>query len=126
MSLLITPAYAQDAGGITGGLTSLFGNSQLISFLPIVLVFVVFWFLLLRPQQQQQKVLKAQLASLKRNDRVVTSGGMLGTITKVRDGTREIELEIAPNVRVTVLRETISSVYVPTPANDVKPVGKSA
>ncbi len=116
------PAHAQEAGGLAG----LFGGSQLISFLPIVLVFVVFWFLLLRPQQQQQKALKAQLATLKRNDRVVTAGGMLGTITRVRDGQREVELEVAPNIRVTVLRETISSVYVPQPANDAKPAGKSA
>ncbi len=122
LDLLITPAHAQDAGGLAG----IFSNAQVLQFAPIVLVFIVFWFLLLRPQQQAQKVLKAQLGGLKRNDRVVTSGGMLATVTKVRDGMREIEVEIAPNVRVTVLRETISSVYVPTPANDIKPAVKAS
>ncbi len=120
LDLLIPPARAQDAGGLSG----IFGNAQVLQFLPIVLVFVVFWFLLLRPQQQAAKSLKAQLGGLKRNDRVVTSGGILATVTRVRDGMREIEVEIAPNVRVTVLRETITGVYVPTPANDVKPVAK--
>lgn len=122
LDLLITPAHAQDTSGLAG----LFGNAQVLQFAPIVLVFIVFWFLLLRPQQQAQKALKAQLGGLKRNDRVVTSGGMLATVTKVRDGAREIEVEIAPNVRVTLLRETISSVYVPTPANDSKPAVKAS
>lgn len=120
--MLFPPAHAQDTGGLAGVL----GNAQLLQFAPIVLVFVVFWFLLLRPQQQAQKALKTQLAALKRNDRVVTSGGIVATVVKVRDGAREIEVEIAPNVRVTVLRETISSVYVPTPANDVKPAVKAS
>ena len=122
LDLLIPPAHAQDAGG----LSAIFGNAQVLQFLPIVLVFVVFWFLLLRPQQQAAKTLKAQLGGLKRNDRVVTSGGILATVTRVRDGMREIEVEIAPNVRVTVLRETITGVYVPTPANDVKPAAKAS
>jgi len=122
LDLLIPPAHAQDAGGLSG----IFGNAQVLQFLPIVLVFVVFWFLLLRPQQQATKTLKAQLGGLKRNDRVVTSGGILATVTRVRDGVREIEVEIAPNVRVTVLRDTITGVYVPTPANDTKPVVKAS
>ena len=122
LDLLIPSAHAQDAGGLSG----IFGNAQLLQFLPIVLVFVVFWFLLLRPQQQAAKTLKAQLGGLKRNDRVVTSGGILATVTRVRDGVREIEVEIAPNVRVTVLRDTITGVYVPTPANDTKPVVKAS
>ena len=122
LDLLIPPAHAQDAGGLSG----IFGNAQVLQFLPIVLVFVVFWFLLLRPQQQAAKALKAQLGGLKRNDRVVTSGGILATVTRVRDGMREIEVEIAPNVRVTVLRDTITGVYVPLPANDTKPAAKAS
>ena len=122
LDLLIPPAHAQEAGGLSG----IFGNAQVLQFLPIVLVFVVFWFLLLRPQQQAAKTLKAQLGGLKRNDRVVTSGGILATVTRVRDGMREIEVEIAPNVRVTVLRETITGVYVPLPANDTKPAVKAS
>ena len=122
LDLLIPPAHAQDAGGLSG----IIGNAQVLQFLPIVLVFVVFWFLLLRPQQQAAKTLKAQLGGRKRNDRVVTSGGILATVTRVRDGMREIEVEIAPNVRVTVLRDTITGVYVPLPANDTKPVVKAS
>jgi preprotein translocase subunit YajC len=112
--MLISPAYAQDASGIM---------SSAGQFIPLVLIFVVFYFLMIRPQQQRQKEMKSMLAALKRNDRVVTAGGIVATVTKVppeRDGkpAREIEVEIAPNVRVTVLRETIGSVIKPTAAND--------
>ncbi len=74
----------------------------------------MFYFLLIRPQQQRQKEMKRSLSALKRGDRVVTGGGVLGTVQRVREGSNEVELEIAPNVRVTVLRETISSVLKPT------------
>jgi preprotein translocase subunit YajC len=86
----------------------------------------VFYFILIRPQQQKQKALKASLSSIKRGDRVVTAGGILGTVQKTREGTNEIEVEIAPNVRVTVLRETISNIVKPTVANDVKPASPPA
>ncbi len=94
--------------------------SSVTQFLPILLIFAVFYFILIRPQQTRQKEMKSMLAALKRGDRVVTGGGMLGTVQKVREGTNEVEVELAPNVRVIVLRETISSVVKPTPANDVK------
>ncbi len=90
-------------------------------FLPLVLIFGVFYFLLIRPQQQRQKEAKAMLAAIKRGDRVMTGGGIIGLVQKVKDN-GEIEVEIAPNVRVTVLRDTISSVVKPTAANDSKPV----
>jgi preprotein translocase subunit YajC len=64
---------------------------------------------------------RAMLQSLKRNDKVVTGGGILGTITKVRDESDEIEVELAPGLRVTVLRGTITSVVRPEAANDPKP-----
>jgi preprotein translocase subunit YajC len=87
----------------------------------VVLIFAVFYFLLIRPQQQKQKELKAMLGNLKRGDRVVTGGGIIGTISKVpAEGAREIEVEIATNTKITVLRETIATVIVPTPANDTK------
>jgi preprotein translocase subunit YajC len=108
--MLISPAYAQD-------LASTFGGAA--QFLPLVLIFGVFYFLLIRPQQQRQKEMKQMLAALKRGDRVVTGGGILGTVQRVRDN--EVEVDIAPNMRVTVLRDTISSVLKPTPANDPKP-----
>jgi preprotein translocase subunit YajC len=115
--MLITPAYAQDLSGLTG----MMGSAG--QFLPLVLIFVVFYFLMIRPQQQRQKEMKAMIAAVKRNDRVVTAGGIIGTVTRVppdKDGkpTKEIEVEIAPNVRVTVLRDTIGSVLKPTAAND--------
>ncbi|MBN8900234.1 MAG: preprotein translocase subunit YajC [Rhodospirillales bacterium 69-11] len=123
---LISPAYAQDAAGIMGSATQ---------FLPLVLIFVVFYFLLIRPQQQKQKEMRAMLGALKRGDRVVTGGGILGTISRVpmvqdKDGkqvaSQEIEVEIAPNLKVTVLRETITTVIKPVAANDVKPVKDKA
>ena len=89
--MLIATAYAQDAtGGLLGGLG---GAGQ---FLPLILIFGVFYFLLIRPNQQAQKALKASLAALKRGDRVVTGGGIVGTVQLVRDGTNEVEVEIAP------------------------------
>ena len=113
--MLISPAYAQDASGLLGNL----GNIG--QFLPIILIFGVFYFLLIRPQQQRQKEAKAMLAAIKRGDRVVTGGGIIGLVQKVKEGSNEIEVEIAPNTRVTVLRETITQVVNPTPANDAKP-----
>ena len=118
MNIFSTPAYAQDAAG--GMLGSLAGIAQ---FLPIVLIFIVFYFLLIRPQQQRQKALKALVTALKRGDRVVTSGGIVGVVQRVREGSDEIEVEIAPNVRVQVVRDTISTVLKPAgAANDAAPV----
>ncbi len=114
--MLISPAYAQDLGGLVASAGQ---------FLPIVLIFAVFYFLLIRPQQQQQKQLKAKLASLKRNDRVLTGGGIIGIVQRTTEGSNEIEVEIANGVRVKVLRETISSVLSDAkPANDTKVVEK--
>ena len=122
MSLLIPSAFAQSAqdaqnAGPLGGLT------QYAQILPFVLVFGVFYFLLMRPQQQRQKQLKATVAALKRGDRVVTAGGILGVVQRAREGATEIEVEIATGVRVTVLSDTISSVVddVPIAANDSVP-----
>jgi preprotein translocase subunit YajC len=99
-----SPAYAQDASG------GMLAGSGLTQFLPLVLIFVVFYFLMIRPQQQQQKALKAAIAAVKRGDRVLTAGGIIATVQKVKEGSNEIEVDIAPNVRVTILRDTISSV----------------
>ena len=118
MNFFSTPAYAQDAAG--GMLGSLAGVTQ---FLPIVLIFVVFYFLLIRPQQQRQKALKATVAAIKRGDRVVTAGGIIGVVQRVRDGSDEIEVEIAPNVRVQIVRDTVTTVLKPPgAANDTAPV----
>jgi preprotein translocase subunit YajC len=115
---LIAPAYAQ-AADVGGGLAS----SPFAQFLPLILIFVVFYFLMIRPQQQQQKTLKAQIAAVKKGDRVLTAGGITATVTRAREGAAEIEVEIAPNVRVTVIRDTLTSVLTPTTptaANDTK------
>lgn len=125
--VLIPPAYAQEAGA-----NFLASATQ---FAPLVLIFAVFYFMLIRPQQQKQKETRNMIAALKRGDRVVTGGGILGTVQRVpmvndKDGKQvpsaEIEVEIAPNLKVTVLRETITSVIKPTAANDVKPVKDKA
>ena len=123
---LIPSAYAAGPSGETFGAAA--------QFLPLILIFAVFYFLLIRPQQQKQKEAKAMLTAIKRGDRVVTGGGILGIVQRVpmvqdKDGkqvpSNEIEVEIAPNLRVTVLRETISSVIRPTAANDSKPAKAS-
>ena len=124
--MLISPAYAQDAAGMFGSATQ---------FLPLVLIFVVFYFLLIRPQQQKQKDMRQMISALKRGDRVVTGGGIIGTVQRVpmvqdKDGKQvpstEIEVEIAQGIRVTVVRDTISSVIRPTAANDTKLVKDKA
>ncbi|NHN88203.1 preprotein translocase subunit YajC [Acetobacter conturbans] len=107
---LISPAYAQSAAP-AGGMSSI------VQFLPYVLVFVIFYFLMIRPQQTKQKKLKEKLASLRRGDRVVTAGGILGVVRKASPEMDEIEVEIAPTVSVRVLRSTLSTVV----ASDTKP-----
>jgi preprotein translocase subunit YajC len=100
-------------------------SAQLVSTLtqiaPLVAIFGVFYWLMIRPQQQKQRELRAQIAAVKRGDRVVTSGGILGTVAKVRDGIGEVEVDIAPNVRVVVLRDTLTAIIAPVAANDGKP-----
>ena len=112
--MLIPPAYAQAAGAgsdATAGMIS--------TFLPLILVFVAFYFLMLRPQQKRVKTLQNAIANLKKNDQVVTSGGILGKVSKVDD--QYVELEIAQGVKIKVVRATIAEVISPTsakPAND--------
>lgn len=108
--MFISPAYAQDAAGGTAAL--------FMQLAPLLLIFGVFYFLLIRPQQKKAKEHRALLASLKRGDRVLTSGGIIAQITRVKEGVDEIEVEIAPNVRVSVLRQTIGDVLKPIGAND--------
>jgi preprotein translocase subunit YajC len=120
---LISPAYAQSAAGGEGGIAGLIGGSPLGQFLPLILIFVVFYFLMIRPQQQQAKELKARIAAVKKGDRVLTSGGIVGVVTRAREGANEVEVEIAPNVRVAVVRDTLSNILTgttATPANDAK------
>ncbi len=99
--MFVTPAYAQSAGGDPmGG----FG-----SFIPLILIFVIFYFFLIRPQQKRAKEHRAMLGSLRRGDQVVTQGGIIGKVSKVKDDD-EVEVEIADGVRVRVVKGTIASV----------------
>jgi len=106
--MLISPAYAQAAGG---------GGGADFSFLiMMVLLFMVFYFLLIRPQQKKMKQHKAMVEALKRGDKVVTQGGIFGTITKVVSDA-EVQIEIAEGVRVRVVKGTISEILSkPEPA----------
>ena len=102
--MLITPAYAQAAAGGDA-------NSMLMSLLPFALIFVIMYFLILRPQQKKVKDHAELVKNIRRGDTVVTSGGIIGKVTKVRDDT-EIEVEIAENTRVRVIKGTVSEVRV--------------
>lgn len=108
--MFITPAYAQAAGG--GG-----GEAGLLSLLPLVLIFVIFWFLLIRPQQKKMKAHKSMVEALRRGDKVVTGGGVFGTVSKILNES-EVQVEIAENVRIKVVRHTIQEVLgKPQPAD---------
>ena len=100
--MFISPAFAQAAGASP--------QDTLTTFvLPMALIFVVFYFFMIRPQQQKAKQLRSMLEALRRGDRVVTAGGIVGTVVKV-DGDQELTVEIAENVRVKVVRSTITTV----------------
>jgi len=103
--MFVSPAYAQTGGGA--------GGFDLVALLPLVLIFVVFYFLIIRPQQKKMKDHKALVEGLRRGDRVVTSGGIIGTVAKVT-GDREIAIEIADGVRVRAMRGMIAEVLART------------
>ncbi len=117
--MFITPAYAEAAA--SSG--DIFGSAT--SFLPLILIFAVFYFLLIRPQQTKQKELRRQVAAVKRGDRVVTAGGIIGTVQRAREGSQEVEIEIAPNVRVQVVRDTITGIVKPQAGRDAKAPAES-
>ncbi|MES2607483.1 MAG: preprotein translocase subunit YajC [Pseudomonadota bacterium] len=95
------------------------GGFDPIQFLPMVLIFGVMYFLLIRPQQKKAKEHQATIAGIRKGDRVITSGGIIGVVHKV-DSETEVTVEIADNVNVRVLRATISSIVTkPEPANAV-------
>ena len=83
------------------------------SFIPIILIFVIMYFLLIRPQQKKIKEHKNMVDSLRRGDQVLTQGGIIGKITKVKEG-EEIEVELAKDVKVSVIRSTIVNVLSKT------------
>ena len=97
--MLISPAYAQAAGATPQADT-------LLTFLPMVAIFVVFYFLLIRPQQKKQKEARAMLDALEKGNEVVTAGGILGRIVKLDE--QYATVEIAPNTQMVVQRSAIS------------------
>lgn len=98
--LFASPAYAQAAGG---------GAGALGSFIPLILIFAIMYFLMIRPQQQKIKQHKAMVEALRKGDQVVTGGGIVGKVTKVGEG-EEVDVEIASGVKVKVYRSTITTV----------------
>ena len=84
------------------------------SLVPLILVFLIMYFLLIRPQQRKLKEHQAMVAALRRGDQIVTSGGIVGRVTKVHDTENEVEVEIATGVNVRVVRSTIQSVVSKT------------
>lgn len=104
--MFATPAYAQAAGGAGGA--AAFGQ-----FIPLILIFVIMYFLLIRPQQKKMKQHRTMVDALRRGDQVITQGGIIGKVTHVReDG--ELEVEIATGVKVRVVKSTIAQVLSKT------------
>jgi preprotein translocase subunit YajC len=94
--LIISSAYAQAAGG---------GDAGFIGFLPIILMFVLLYFLMIRPQMKRSKETKAMIEALQKGDEVVTAGGMVGKISRLGD--QYITLEIAPSTEITVQKAAV-------------------
>ncbi|MEM7076586.1 MAG: preprotein translocase subunit YajC [Pseudomonadota bacterium] len=86
-------------------------------FVPLILIFAIMWFLLIRPQQKKIKEHQAMVAALRKGDQVVTQGGMIGKVTRVKEAD-EVEVEIAQNVKVRVVKSTISQVLSKTEPAD--------
>ena len=103
--MFITPAYAQ-FGNILGGGGD---GGMLVSLLPFALIFVIMYFLILRPQQKRVKQHSEMVKNVRRGDSVITSGGLIGKVTKVIDD-EQIEVEVADGVRVRQVRSMVSSV----------------
>lgn len=115
--MFATPAYAQAAGGAAAGGP----EAMLIQFLPLIALVVLFYFLMIRPQQKRMKQHQQMLSNLKRGDTVVLSSGMIGKIVRVED--KEVGLEIAPGVTAKVVKTMIADVRArgePAAANDAK------
>ncbi|MGL4488971.1 MAG: preprotein translocase subunit YajC [Rhizobiaceae bacterium] len=104
--MFVTEAYAQAAAPV-GSSADVF-----MSIVPFILIFVIMYFLIIRPQRMQMKQREAALNAIRRNDSVVLGGGILGKVTKVTDGQNELEVEIASGVKVTVVRSMIADVRV--------------
>lgn len=98
--MFISPAYAQSAGDAGGGFATI---------LPLILIFAVFYFLLIRPQQKKAKVHREMLGAISRGDKVITGGGIMGKVTKVVND-QELAVEIAEGIKVRVQRSMVAGV----------------
>ena len=102
--MFVTPAYAQAIGG---------AGSAFTSFIPLILIFGIMYFLLIRPQQKKLKDHQSMVAAVRRGDQVITQGGIVGKVSKVKeDG--EVEVEIADGIKVRVIKSTLASVVSKT------------
>ena len=102
--MFVTPAFAQASGGAVG-------PDMLMSILPFILIFVIMYFLIIRPQRTQMKKRQEMLTQVRRGDTVVTGGGIVGKVQKAVDD-NELEVEIAEGVRIRVMRSTLMDVRV--------------
>lgn len=112
--MFASPAFAQTAGASGGA-------AAFIQFVPLIAIFVIFYFLMIRPQQRRVKAHREMIDAVKKGDEVVTGGGLIGKVTRVQDG--EVEIELASTVKVRALKATLADVRKPgTPAaaNDAK------
>ena len=105
--MFVTAAYAQTAGAAGGA------GSAVASFLPLILIFGIMYILLIRPQQKKAKDLKAMVEAVRRGDQVLTAGGIIGKVVKVGDD-NVLEIEIAEDVKVKVVKHTITQVMSKT------------
>ncbi|RCL00602.1 MAG: preprotein translocase subunit YajC [Candidatus Tokpelaia sp. JSC189] len=116
--MFITPAYAQAAdAGISG---------QFSMFIPLILIFIIMYFLVIRPQRRQMKKHQEMVNLARRGDTIVTGGGLIGKVTRVYDDIGELEVEIADDVRVRVVRSIVSAVRVKgEPLTEMKSISKA-
>jgi preprotein translocase subunit YajC len=99
--MFISPAYAQAAGGL--------GGNDILQFVPFIAMLAIFYFLLFRPQQQKAKLHREMIMNIKRGDRVVTAGGLVGRVVRVKDDAT-VEVEIAEGTKVEIMRAYITDV----------------
>lgn len=103
--MLMSNAYAQVAGGVSNG-------TSLMSFVPFILIFVIMYFFMVRPQRLQMKKRQEMLDAVRRGDTVITGGGIIGKVTKVYNESGELEVEIGDGMRVRIIRSTLTDVRV--------------
>jgi preprotein translocase subunit YajC len=116
--MFVTPAFAQAAGAAAA--PSMGAGDLLVQFAPILLLVVIFWLLIFRPQQKRAKQHQQMLTAISRGDTVVTTGGLVGKVTKAVDG-EDLEVEIAQGTRVRITRGGVTDVRSKsTPVNDNK------